>query len=127
MRNFENQLEVSDDFVEFLDFIEIHCSAACCGLEAFELSEGLLLRFLLDKKDDRKSWYKSTVFEIAELEEYLGKKKITDSELDIPFVYPRNDSLPEYYLPHNEVTLLLKRLKGIFENVVGSNVLPNAN
>lgn len=124
MRTFNNQVCISEQLVELLDFCEIYCSAACCGINAFEIHKGLLLRKVIDKGSDGVDWYNLLNKEVKKLSSELERLSVEDNEEDIPIIYPRNDSFPEYYLPYNELMHLCKRLNIIVRQVKGSNAVP---
>lgn len=124
MRKFENQILISPILKELLDFLEVNCSAACCGLQAFEINKSLLLRQIIDKGSEGVSWYNSLISDVGATSEEIDKISVIDPEQDIPVIYPENDSCPEFYLPYNELKHLFKRLKIIIEQVKGSNAVP---
>ena len=64
---YEHKVKASTALAELLDSTAIYCSAACCGLDAFEIHRGLLLRKIIDKnieKDKGNDWYNSLEQEI---------------------------------------------------------------
>ena len=126
MREFENQIKISSALSELLDFSEIYCSAACCGLQAFGIHKSLLLRRIIDKNNEGKSginWYNELKLEIDAPHLHLTNLSI-DNEKEIPVIYPRNDSLPEFYLPKNELQHLLLRWQRVLKQVKGTQVVP---
>lgn len=123
MREYPNQMKISGDLAELLDFSEIYCSAACCGLQAFEIHKSLLLRKIIDKGEKGISWYNALKAELEELYLTVEATKV-DSEEEVPVIYPRNKSLPEYWLPHNELLHFLRRWNRVIKQVKGTNAVP---
>ena len=126
MREFGNQVKISSALSELLDFSEIYCSGACCGLQAFEIHKSLLLRKIIDKNidgEDGVNWYNELNIEIDSLHRHVSNLAI-DNEEEIPVIYPRNDSLPEYYLPKNELQHMLLRWQRVFKQVKGTQAVP---
>jgi len=119
-----NQISLSNELVELLDFFEVNCSAACCGLNAFEINRGLALRIIIDKGDKRREWHEQLKLEVKNLRTEISSLKVSDSGEDIAIRYPNNTELPEYHLPHNELLHLFKRLSIVLKQVEGSNALP---
>lgn len=126
MVDLDYQIKISSALSELLDFSEIYCSAACCGLSAFEIHKGLLLRKIIDKNISGESginWYNELKIEIDYLHGYVTNLVI-ENEKEIPVIYPRNDKLPEYYLPKNELQHLLLRWQRVFKQVKGTQAVP---
>jgi len=126
MIKFENQIKISSSLVELLDFSEIHCSAGCCGLQAFEIHKSLLLRKVIDKNISGVSgidWYNELKIEIDSLHEHLINLNL-DKETEIPIIYPRNTDLPEFYLAKNELQHMFLRWQRVFKQVKGSQAIP---
>jgi hypothetical protein len=119
-----NQISVSKELVELLDFFEVNCTAACCGISAFEINRGLALRIIIDKGDKRREWHKCLKQEVANLQADISTLKINDPEEDVAIRYPTNTELPQYHLQHNELLHLFKRLGIVLKQVEGSNALP---
>ena len=124
MREFTNQIIISSKLAELLEFCEVNCSAECCGINAFEINKALLLRKLIDKENKRTEWYNSIKNEVNKSYLKLKEMNIKNEEENIPVIYPKNDSSPEYYLSYEEILHLFKRLEIILKQVKGSNVLP---
>jgi hypothetical protein len=126
MKDFENQVKVSSELSELLDYAQIYCSASCCGLGAFEIHKSLLLRKVINKKLAGESgikWYGQLKVEIESLHELVSRLELPD-EYEIPIVYPTNDTLPEFYLPKNELQHLLLRWQRVFRQVKGTQAVP---
>jgi len=126
MREFKNQIKVSSSFSELLDFSELNCTASCCGLQAFEIHKSLLLRQVIDKNLAGISgvdWYNGVKEEIDLLHKLVSELDI-GHETEIPVIYPRNDSSPEFYIPRNELQHLLLRWQRVFRQVKGTQAIP---
>ncbi|MDH5360426.1 MAG: hypothetical protein OEX03_07680 [Gammaproteobacteria bacterium] len=124
MREFKNQIKISEELANLLDFLEVYNSAASVGVAAFSVSEPLVLRFMLDNIADRSSWYEETKKEIDGLIREVQKLAAIKENEDFPLIYPRNESLPEYYLESSEILPWFRELYETVSGVKGSNVLP---
>lgn len=123
MQEFKNQIKISEALAELFDFAEVYCSPACCGISAFEIHKGLLLRKIIDKGALGVPWYNQVKSEIdshyAEVVASLAK-----SEEDIPIIYPRNDVFPEFFLQKNEVIHFFLRWQRVLKQVKGTSAIP---
>ena len=123
MREFKNQIKISEALSELFDFTEIYCSAASCGISAFEIHKGLLLRKIIDKGSTGISWYNQVKSEIDVHYSEAVASLAEDAE-DIPLIYPRNDAFPEFYLKKNEMKHLFLRWQRVFKQVKGTHAVP---
>ena len=124
MRNFQYQIKISESFSKFLNFIEVYDSAASVGILAFSGSEALVLRYMIDHVSDKDEWYISIKEEINKIINEISGFNIVNENEQIPFIYPANDSLPEYYIEVEEVLPWLKKLYKTISGTKGSNVFP---
>jgi len=123
MRNFPNQIEVSDELSELFEFSEIYCTAGCCGLGAFEIHRGMLVRKIIDKGVDGISWYNKNRKEIDQLHDKV-KDLPVGSDVEIPVIYPKNYSVPQFYLPKNELQHFFLRWQRVFRQTKGTQAVP---
>ena len=124
MRDFQYQIKISESFSNFLNFIEVYDSAASVGILAFSNSEALVLRYMLDHVIDKDEWYVSIKEEINKIINEISSFNIVNENEQIPFIYPANDTVPEYYIEVEEVLPWLKKLYKTISGVKGSNVYP---
>ena len=124
MRDFQYQIKISEVLSEFLNFIEVYDSAASVGVAAFSGSEVLVLRYMLDHVSDRNEWYISIKEEIHKIINEINGFNIVNENEQIPFIFPSNDSVPEYYIEVEEALPWLNKLYKTISDVKGSNVFP---
>ena len=123
MREFRNQIKISEDLAELFDFAEIYCSAGCCGINAFEIHKGLLLRKVIDKGALGVPWYNQVKSEI-DFHYSEAVASLAESEENVPIIYPRNDAFPEFHLKKNELIHFFLRWQRVFKQVKGTNAVP---
>ncbi|MDO3381530.1 DUF6331 family protein [Gilvimarinus algae] len=126
MESIKYQVRVSDALAELLDFSEIYCSAACCGLQAFEIHRGLLIRKIIDKNLEGTSgidWYNELKAEVDSLHHYISNLAVKD-ETEISVFYPQNTNLPEFHLPKNELQHFFLRWQRVFTQTKGTQAVP---
>ena len=124
MRDFQYQIKISEALSKFLNFIEVYDSAASVGVAAFSGSEVLVLRYMLDHVSDRNEWYISIKEEIHKIINEINGFNIVNENEQIPFIFPSNDSVPEYYIEVEEALPWLNKLYKTISDVKGSNVFP---
>ena len=124
MRDFQYQIKISESFSNFLNFIEVYDSAASVGVLAFSNSEALVLRYMLDHVSNKDEWYVSIKEEINKIINEISSFNIVNENEQIPFIYPANDTVPEYYIEVEEVLPWLKKSYKTISGVKGSNVYP---
>ena len=124
MRDFQYQIKISEALSKFLNFIEVYDSAASVGVAAFSGSEALVLRYMLDHVSDRNEWYISIKEEINKIINEISSFNIVNEDKQIPFIFPSNNSVPEYYIEVEEVLPWLNKLYKTISSVKGSNVFP---
>lgn len=123
MREFKNQIKISEALAELFDFAEVYCSAECCGISAFEIHKGLLLRKVIDKGPLGVPWYNQVKSEVDSLYAEAASS-LAGGEEDIPIIYPRNDAFPEFYLKKYEVIHFFIRWQRVLKQVKGTNAVP---
>ena len=120
---FENQIVISKELAKLFDFCEVYDSPASVGILAFSVSDGVVLRYILDEVCTPKNWHSSIKQEIEEIRDKVTIFGLENNEIEIPFIYPRNDTLPEFYLEYQDVQQWLTSWLSLLEYVRLSNAV----
>lgn len=106
MSSYPKQVVIDEPLWSFMRFCEVYCSAACCGVQAFEVHPALLLRKMIDMNLATKDG--SATFEVARRQMLELRRRVSSVALqtvndEVPFWKSTTSELPEFWLPNDEV------------------------
>jgi hypothetical protein len=117
MSEYPKQIEINSPLWAFMEYCEVYCTGACCGIQAFEIHPALLLRKVIDEnlagkngsKQFRLAWQ-----QLVALIRYIESENLVSVNGDLPFWNEGNTNLPQYWLPEKEVPEWLERWNDAF-------------
>ena len=100
------QILLDEPFLSFIEHSEVYCSGACCGVDAFEVHEGLILRKvidwnLIDKSGNDK--YSEARNQVSSICDFLSNNDLLSINEEVPIWCIKNNGLPKFWLPIEEV------------------------
>ncbi|MEB8434299.1 hypothetical protein OO007_18825 [Cocleimonas sp. KMM 6892] len=119
----ENQISISGELAKLFNYCEVYDSPASVGTDAFSVSDGILLRYILDEVSNPQNWLSLMKNEIKEIRDKVTMFGLENKDIDIAFVYPSNTDLPEFYLDYEDVSQWLTSWLNLFEYVQNANAV----
>ena len=112
MSSHPKQVVIQEALWSFMQYCEVYCSGACCGIGAFEVHRAMLLRKVADMHlagVDGSTAFREAWRQLAELRKSLASEPIESEHGDVPFWSHDGEDLPEFWLPSSEVSKWLEQ------------------
>ena len=118
MAKYPRQLVIDKPLWEFMQYCEVYCSAACCGIDAFEVHPALILRKTIDENLSSRSGHKLFVRAWEQLKDVINFVRTTELisfHDELPVWNEEETELPQYWLPKDTIPQWLQQWNGAFE------------
>ena len=118
--NYPKQLIVKPPLLDFLKHCEVYCSAACCGLGAFEIHKALVLSF--EKQEnlamrDGQAQFIEALKQTRNFKLMLKSQKLDAVNGEIPVWFEpleSFESLPDFWMTEADLLILFSRFEEAF-------------
>jgi hypothetical protein len=117
MPSYPRQIVIQEPLCSFMDHCEVYCSAACCGVEAFEVHPALLLRKVIDMNlagADGATAFSMARHQMAGLRQYVASERIQTVDGEAPFWRSVENELPEFWLSMEQLVPWLVKWEAAF-------------
>ena len=117
MSNYPKQIVVSEPLWSFMDYCAVYCSAACCGVQAFEVHPALLLRKTIDMNlatKDGSTSFQAALSQMTDLRQRASSEALHAVNNNVPFWNCETSEVPQFWLPVDEVADWLAKWESCF-------------
>jgi hypothetical protein len=117
MSSHPKQIVISEPLWSFMDYCDVYCSAACCGVQAFEVHPALLLRKVIDMNlatKDGSASFDTARRQMTELRQRVSSEPLQTVNDEVPFWNSETSELPQFWLPVEEVADWLAKWETCF-------------
>ena len=118
MTDYPRQIVIPNPLWSFMQYSEVYCTAACCGLGAFEIHAALLLRKVLDENLGGRDGNRQFHIAKRQLRDLIQYCEFTDLEAlgeNVPIWNEEPINLPQYWLPRDKIKGWLSEWNHAFE------------
>jgi hypothetical protein len=117
-QDYPRELIIRNPLWAFMMHCEIYCTAACCGIDAFEIHPSLLLRKVIDENlagRDGNQLFWLAWKQLREITVFVDTIKLKSINEQVPFWNEEETRLPQYWLPESKIREWLIQWDDVFE------------